>query len=375
MGSGSEEALDRLTFLASKLLDVPLTIVSFVGDKSQYFKSFHGLPEPWSTQREIPIDVSVCQYTLVGDILSLNDVREHPLLAKNPAVPALNLVGYLGIPLLTKEGHNLGAFCAISDQVRNWSEDDIEVLKTLTRSVMNEIELKLSLKHLEKEKKDWEKTVSMLLHDLRGPLGTIKGWSEIHKIIDDENIEEEAFAAISKCADDGIKIVDNILNWKLSNLNNDQALKKEKFELNDYLSKLLNDIEKTKRVAVKHNLDEEDFKLFGHRDSILRAITNLIQNAIKYGDTLRPITVKVSEDDSQHCISVHNFGKTISQEELAEIFKFSNRGSEASRHSAEGWGIGLYLVDSVARAHGGTIGVESDQLKGTEFELRVPRSS
>ncbi|MBD65409.1 MAG: hypothetical protein CME62_09385 [Halobacteriovoraceae bacterium] len=371
IGSGSEDALDRLTFLASKLLDVPLTIVSFVGDKSQYFKSFHGLPEPWCTEREIPIDVSVCQYTLIGDILSLNDVREHPLLANNPAVPALNLVGYLGVPLLTKQGHNLGAFCAVSDQVREWSADDIEILKTLTQSAMSEIELNIALEQQKKEKDDWEKTVSMLLHDLRGPLGTIKGWAEFSQSVDDKNLQEEALRSISKCSDDGIKIVDNILNWKLSNLNNNKKLKKENFVLNDYLSYYLKEVVKLKQIEINHNLNENQFNVFGHKDSIFRAITNLIQNAIKYGDTSRPITLKVHEDDSQLNVSVHNFGNPISEEEISNIFEFSSRGSSLASLSSEGWGIGLHLVNSVAKAHNGKISVKSDEQNGTEFELRL----
>lgn len=372
MGSGSDEALDRLTYLASILLDVPLTIVSFVGKETQYFKSFHGLPEPWASEREIPIDVSVCQYTLVGDVLSLKDVREHPLLADNPAVPALNLVGYLGVPLLTEEGHNLGAFCAISDEAREWSKKDFEILKTLTKSIMAEIELKIKIEQLDREKKEWEQTVSMLLHDLRNPLGTILGWSDLGKNDENPLIKAEAFSSISRCADQGIKIVDNILNWKLSQLNHDGELEKNFFEINNLLIPYLEDMQKTQEVTIEHNLGGKTIELFGHKDSILRAIINLVSNSIKYGDTSKPIRITIKNENNNSCIYVHNFGDPIDKTAMSEIFKFSKRALTQDCLDKEGWGIGLYLVDSVARAHGGKVSVKSDLVDGTEFKLMIP---
>src|SRR3954464_15206025 len=61
----AEEAFDRLTRLATRVLHIPISIISLVDDDRQFFKSCLGLPEPWASDRETPLSHSFCQYIVL----------------------------------------------------------------------------------------------------------------------------------------------------------------------------------------------------------------------------------------------------------------------------------------------------------------------
>lgn len=139
----AEEAFDRMTRLASYILNVPVSLVSLVAADRQFFKSAVGLPEPWASERQTPLSHSFCQHVVVTNSpLVIEDAREHPLVHDNLAIPDLNVIGYLGIPLTTAQGEGLGSFCAIDSTPRQWTEQEIHIMQELAKSVMTEIELR-----------------------------------------------------------------------------------------------------------------------------------------------------------------------------------------------------------------------------------------
>lgn len=139
----SEGSFDRLTRLATRLLDVPIALVSLVAADRQFFKSSIGLPEPWASQRETPLSHSFCQYAVEsGEPLVVEDAREHPLLWDNPAIGDLGVIAYAGIPLRDSAGFVLGTFCVIDDQPRVWEDEALETLRELGQSVVTEMELR-----------------------------------------------------------------------------------------------------------------------------------------------------------------------------------------------------------------------------------------
>lgn len=104
-----------------------------------------------------------------------------------------------------------------------------------------------------------------------------------------------------------------------------------------------------------------------------RALENLIDNAVKYGDREGPITLALSADEAQVRLAVHNQGEPIPEEERARIFSAFVRREHAGT-GPRGWGLGLSLVAAVARAHGGEVELASEPGQGTRFTLVLPRS-
>lgn len=138
MDSPAEEAFDRLTRLASKIIGSPVSLVSLVDDQRQFFKSAHGLD-----LEQTPLSHSFCQYVVAtGQPLIVEDARKEPLLEGNLAITDLDVIGYLGMPISTSDGHNIGSFCVIDSQPRQWTAEQIEIVQELAISVMAEIELR-----------------------------------------------------------------------------------------------------------------------------------------------------------------------------------------------------------------------------------------
>jgi formate hydrogenlyase transcriptional activator len=140
LDSPPEEAFDRLTRLATNVLNVPAAMVSLVDGERQFFKSSIGLPEPWASLRQTPLTHSFCKLTVAsGEALVVSDAREDPLVKDNCGVSELGIIAYAGVPLTSSEGFTLGAFCVMDARPREWKDEEIEVLRSLAASVMTEI--------------------------------------------------------------------------------------------------------------------------------------------------------------------------------------------------------------------------------------------
>ena len=149
-----EEEFDRLTRMAARLLGTPISLISLVADDHQFFKSAIGLPEPWASNRVTPISFSFCgQVVATGEPLILEDARRHPLLRHNPVIRELGWVAYAGVPLVTRQGHTVGAMCVVDKTPRLWSERDVALLQDLAASVVTEIELRSEI--AERRQAEW----------------------------------------------------------------------------------------------------------------------------------------------------------------------------------------------------------------------------
>jgi GAF domain-containing protein len=163
LDSAPEEAFDRLTRLASHIIGAPVSLVALVDAERQFFKSAVGLPEPWASKRETPLSHSFCQHVVATNKpLIIEDAREHELVYDNLAVPNLNVIAYLGMPLSTSDGAGLGSFCVIDGKPRQWSEHDIYILHELAQSAITEIELRAEVR----QRKAAEKALRQLNAEL-----------------------------------------------------------------------------------------------------------------------------------------------------------------------------------------------------------------
>lgn len=146
MDSAADPAFDRLTRLASKIIGAPISLVSLVDVNRQFFKSEFGLGEPLRSQRGTTIEYSYCQHVVASHSpLIVSDARLDPRLYDNPAIAELNAIAYAGMPLMTSDGQVLGSFCVVDNVPREWTPEQIEILRELSLAAMTEIELREQL--------------------------------------------------------------------------------------------------------------------------------------------------------------------------------------------------------------------------------------
>lgn len=143
--AAARELFDRTARLAAALLDVPVALVTIADGDELHFAGCAGPKHPWGTTAGIPISHSACQNAIRSRTpLLIEDARSDPLVKDSPAVGALGIVAYLGVPLNGGDGRTVGTLCAIDTAPRKWSETDIRVLQDLGATVTAYLEARPS---------------------------------------------------------------------------------------------------------------------------------------------------------------------------------------------------------------------------------------
>jgi len=134
-------AFDHITALASQLVSVPIAIISIVDHDRIWFKSRHGVDI-----KQIARDPGLCASCILQEgPWIVSDARADVRALANPLVAGeFGAQFYLGIPLRTRAGFNLGTLCVLDFQPREVTEHEVSVLSHLAAVVMDELELRLS---------------------------------------------------------------------------------------------------------------------------------------------------------------------------------------------------------------------------------------
>ena len=140
-----EEIFDDLTELAARICEAPISLISLIDDKRQWFKSKVGI-----SVNETSRDISFCAYAITQeDLFIVPDATLDARFAKNPFVisdPKIRF--YAGAPLITPDGHALGTLCVIDKVPRELRPDQKQALKILARHVVSQLELRRRSKEL-----------------------------------------------------------------------------------------------------------------------------------------------------------------------------------------------------------------------------------
>ena len=134
-------AFDRITAIAARQFDVPISIISIVDEDRIWFKSHHGI-----NARQIDREPGLCASAILSaDPYLLPDASRDPRSLANPLVAGeMGLRFYVGVPLRTSDGFNLGTLCVIDKTPRPIKQKQIDDLTDLATVVMDQMELRLS---------------------------------------------------------------------------------------------------------------------------------------------------------------------------------------------------------------------------------------
>ena len=215
-----------------------------------------------------------------------------------------------------------------------------------------------------------------LTHDMKTPLSTIHSvLDQLEKgIIDKDQKLRKKFCSI------GIEKVLNLQNTvnqilTLAYIDKKQiTLDKQLVNLPAMIQSLIEGftIKVGKVVTFQTSYILESINIYADAFYLNNALSNLIDNAIKYSNDPVEILIECVSGEKQVKISVKDNGFGISQKDQMKIFNRFERGAEIKRNQISGFGIGLNYVQQVIEAHGGSITLSSQERVGSEFIITLP---
>ncbi len=235
--------------------------------------------------------------------------------------------------------------------------------------VMNDIS---GIKRLEKMRKEFVANVS---HELKTPVTSIIGYVETlmaGRVVDENDIKK-FLSVINRQAVRLEKIVEDLLT--LSRVDDELVkLKKEKIPVTDLLgssASACSYLAEQKNMKIVIECDER-LELYAHPILAEQAVSNLIDNAVKYSYPNTDVIVNAAKAENNIVITVSDSGPGIPKKSIGRIFDRFYRVDKSRSRELGGTGLGLAIVKHVARTHGGKVEVESETGRGSVFRVYFP---
>lgn len=219
-----------------------------------------------------------------------------------------------------------------------------------------------------------EQMMGVLGHDLRNPLGTIVTGTALLMRLAPSAQQQAVLERIQRAAARSNRLISDLLDFTQARIGAGLKVRHRPFRLHEVVHDAVDELALAFPGRELRHTREGPDDWFGDADRLTQLVGNLVANAMAYGDAAQPVRVATTTADTHAEIRVHNLGKPIPKELLPRIFAPLSRGEEAAGQ-ASSLGLGLYIVQQIAKAHGGEVLVQSQAETGTEFTARLPRSA
>lgn len=239
-----------------------------------------------------------------------------------------------------------------------------------------ERERELLMKDLERTVKVSEMFAGVLGHDLRNPLMTITmGATLLARRCADTGAKDmtEVVTRIVRSSDRMRRMIDQLLDFTRIRIGKGVPLVAQRLDLAEVARQVIDEIAGADAADVHLEVDG-DVTGDWDRDRLLQLVSNLVANAVHHREPESDVLVRVDGvTPAVVRLAVENRG-AIPPAILPTIFEPLQTTKNASRDRASGLGLGLFITRQIARAHGGSIRVDSDDQRGTRFVVELPRS-
>lgn len=364
----SEQIFDELTALAAEICGTPISLISILDNKRQWFKSHHGLDA-----QETPREYAFCEHAILeDDVFVVEDSHKDSRFADNPLVTGDPHVRfYAGTQLNVASGHNLGTLCVIDHEPRELSESQQKALQIIGRQIISQLELRKHLHDLQNRSDELEQFAYTLGHDLKSPAIAVNMLSQM--------LEEDLTKnARDKIQDDiqhiqvncryMMNLIDGVIKYiKLD----DSDIEFETVHIKAMIDELSQVVNSDKNVKIIYHTEIPEFKT--QKLLLQQVFSNLLSNAVKHNDKSQcEISISCKMHPNQIEFLVSDNGPGISDSEKENVFRLfytSNRNKNTNCT-----GVGLALVKKIVTSHGGQIDVVSKPNQGASFKFTWPIS-
>lgn len=332
---------------------------------SQILPSFYPIgfsdKEKWSHMEKTLASLSAFE-----EPLNLEDFVFNPD-PEGSTIPIKRLLFWTGGTLLVLTLTGLGLFF-YNRQLRK-----AVMLRTVEVQAQNDL-LVTQTKKLEALNSFQDKILSVISHDVRGPIGSVKG---ILKLNSSGNMTDEEFEKFSKAAiakmDEVDGLMENLISW-FKDQASGGSFKMENLDicgLTKNTIPLLDTNASEKGVTIEYDL-EEPIYIHGNVESIKLIIRNLLSNAIKFSNRDDTITIEIEDQHDWIKYSVSDTGRGMDAGTLEKLFKSTLSSTPGTKGEA-GTGLGLLLCKEFIMKNGGEIGANSKLGEGSSFWIKLKK--
>ncbi|WP_158829161.1 GAF domain-containing sensor histidine kinase [Mucilaginibacter lacusdianchii] len=299
----------------------------------------------------------------------------------NHHTPAMyGFQSYISVPIFLNNGSFFGTLCAIDPRPNRLNSPEVvgmfELYANLIAQHLHNLQELDSVKDRLAEEQEIaalrEQFIAILGHDLRNPVGAVANSARVLQRMQLPPQAERFVVIIQDAAYRITGLIENLLDFARGRLGEGITLDvKAQENLEEVLSHVVTELE----VIWPDRAIETAFNLQGcvHCDSsrLAQLLSNLLGNALSHGSPEAPVQVRAGHAAEEFLLSVSNEGEPIPETIRERLFRPFSRGEV--KPGQQGLGLGLYIAAEIARAHGGTLEVTSNQT-ATCFTLRLPKT-
>jgi len=217
-----------------------------------------------------------------------------------------------------------------------------------------------------------EMFTAVLGHDLRGPLSAMMMAAEILSRRDDPGVHEVGARLLRSGRWMG-RMIEDMLDLARTRVGSGMPVKRTRCDLGALADRVVQERHCTAPERALNVKRLGDLVGEWDEDRMTQVVSNLIGNALRHGDAQQPVDIELDGLAADEVVMTVGNGGVIAPDVLPHIFDPFRSGRTPSRRS-EGLGLGLYIVQQIVWAHGGTLEVRSDPVqRRTAFTLRLPR--
>jgi signal transduction histidine kinase len=294
----------------------------------------------------------------------------------------MKLASLLILPLRTRREMIGALVIAANDPDRAMTDDKLPLAEVLAERAALAIEnAKLYTEQVEARRKVEDLSrlkdefLSIASHELRTPVTSIKGYTQLAKML----IKEGDLTTSEEYLDIALDQIDRMsrLILELLDVSRIETGRLEIRREQIAWSQFVRDVVHRHHTAVSDrrfhvSVPSLQKVVTGDRDRLEQVLGNLLENAVKYSPDGSDITVTVDDKGDTLLTAVCDRGIGIPADELGQVFERFHRGRQVSSTNYGGLGLGLYITKQIIERHGGTIWVESKEGQGTTFFFALP---
>jgi PAS domain S-box-containing protein len=219
-----------------------------------------------------------------------------------------------------------------------------------------------------------QQLIGIVSHDLRTPLSAILLASAV--LLRSRGLGSrhlDVLGRILSSAERAQRMISSLLDFTQARVGGGFQLRYSDFDLHEQVELVLQELELARPGS--QLVRERSGEARGEWDSdrVAQLLTNLVNNALTHGEPGGPVTVGVAGEPEAIRLWVHNLGKPIDAAVLPHLFEPMRQGDRARSAQTGSIGLGLFIVNQIALAHGGDVDVRSSEKEGTVFTVRLPR--